>query len=489
MAFTAGTISNLCDQLAKEGAAEGSLNRPDANAISPDLHEVQVITSAKQHISAHEASFSDALVEVDQESREITQRIESLDASCSSHLGHDLVESAFRSSLATNENELVSTCAAEMGARAALNGFKVKHGIKEPARYPSDSLFHFSLLILFVALETAVNAFFYEGSSGLLGGAIVALSVAVVNMGIAAGLGAFFRYSNLPDTKSKLIGYSSLVVFFITGLFLNLIFATFRVQYQLVQQKAINDGLQEPSTIMMVDAFKLAVVDAFGVFQFNFPAIDFMSLILFFVGIGCSVIAFWKGYTFDDKHPGYGAMDRTHKAAETAFSQAKDRTFNQAEAAVRKLADEVENLRNQIVVEQRNVSALKAKAQSSHASLANATVAIQSELNLVIETYRAANRATRATTPPAYFSVMPNVVQHYDESRLNTVLAGIEETGLKAKSLADTRASVLGDRIVRIRQQINSLVENEFHKQIEAVRQRAEKSIAARGQLESPRHG
>jgi hypothetical protein len=489
MAFTAGTISKICDQLAKEGAAEGSHNRPDANAIAPDLHEVQATTSARQHISAQEALFSDVMVAVDQEAREITQRIESLDASCSSHLGHDLVESAFRSSLATNENELVSTCGAEMGARAALNGFKVKHSIKEPARYPSDGLFHFSLLILFVALETAVNAFFYEGSSGLLGGAIVALSVAVVNMGIAAGLGAFFRYSNLPDTKSKFIGYLSLFIFLLTGLFLNLIFATFRVQYQLVQQKAIIDGLQEPSTIMMVDAFKLAVVDAFGVFQFNFPAIDFMSLILFFVGIGCSVIAFWKGYTFDDKHPGYGAMDRTHKDAETAFSQSKERTFKQAEAAVRKLADEVENLRNQIVTEQRNVSALKAKAQSGHASLVNATGAIQSELNLVIETYRAANRATRATTPPAYFSVMPSVIQKYDEARLTTVLASIEETGLKAKMLADTRASVLSDRIVRIRQQINSLVENEFQKQIEAVRQRAEKSIATRGQLESPRHG
>lgn len=490
MAFTAGSISNLCDQLAKEGAAEGSVNRPDTNAVAPDLHEVQVITTARQSISAEEASFADALVEAERESREITQRIEALDVSCSSHLSHDLVESAFRSSLATNEHELVSSCASEMEARAALNGFKSRHGIKEPARYPSDRLFHFALLILFVALETGVNAFFYEGSSGLLGGAIVALSVSAVNMGIAAGLGAFFRYSNLPDTKSKLIGYGSLVAFVITGVVLNLIFATFRVQYQLVQQKAINDGLQEPSTIMMVEAFRRAVVDAFGVFQFNFPSIDFMSLVLFFVGLGCSVIAFWKGYTVDDKHPGYGDMDRAHKAAEAAFVQAKDRTFKEAEAAVRKLADEVENLRNQIVSEQRNVSALKAKAQSSQASLVSATAAIQSEVNLVIETYRAANRATRATTAPAYFSILPNVAPIDDgNARLRTVLSNIEETGLKAKTLADTRASVLGDRIVRIRQQINGLVENEFHKQIEAVRKRAETTIASRGQLGNTRHG
>jgi hypothetical protein len=261
------------------------------------------------------------------------------------------------------------------------------------------------------------------------------------------------------------------------------------VQYQLVQQKAVNDGLQEPSTTMMVDAFRNAVVDAFGVFLFNFPSIDFMSLVLFFVGLGCSVIAFWKGYAVDDKHPGYGDMDRAYKAAEDAFAQAKDRTFKEAEAAVRKLANEVENLRNQIVAEQRNVSALKAKAQSCHTSLVNAMTAIQSELNLAIETYRAANRATRATTAPAYFSVMPRVVLDDDGStRLTAVLSNIEESGSKAKTLADTRASVLGDRIVRIRQQINDLVEKEFHKQIEAVRKRAETNIASRGQIGGTRH-
>jgi hypothetical protein len=112
---------------------------------------------------------------------------------------------------------------------------------------------------------------------------------------------------------------------------------------------------------------------------------------------------------------------------------------------------------------------------------------IQGELDLVIETYRAANRATRATTAPAYFSATPSVLPNDDgNSRLQDILATIEETRLKAQALADTRASILGDRIVRIRQQINDLVEKEFHKQIEGVRQRAETNMASRGQLGTP---
>ena len=80
--------------------------------------------------------------------------------------------------------------------------------------------------------------------------------------------------------------------------------------------------------------------------------------------------------------------------------------------------------------------------------------------------------------------MLPNVIPEDDgNNRLRKVLSNIEETSLKAKTLADTRSSDLGDRIVRIRQQINDLVEKEFHKQIEAVRKRAETTIAARGQL------
>ena len=484
MTFTAGSISNLSVQLTKEGSAEGSVNRPDTSAIAPDLHEVQVITTARQFIAATQTGFLDEMVEVERESREITQRIASLDVSCNSHLSHDLVESAFRSSLSTNEHELVSTCASEMEMRAALNGFKARFGIKDPAHYPTDRLFHFSLLIMFVAVETGVNAFFYAGSSGLLGGAIIALSVSVVNMGIAAALGWFCRYFNLPGTKDKLIGYGSMIIFFITGIVLNLIFATFRVQYELVQIRALNEGLPEPTTMMMVDAFRNAVFDAFSVFLFNFPPIDFNSLILFFVGFGCSVLAFWKGYTADDKHPGYGNIDRAHKAAEAAFAEVKNRAFSESETAVRKCADETETLRNQIVTEQRNVSALKAKAQSAHSTLHSVMKTIQVELDLVIESYRAANRATRATTAPAYFSTLPSVLPNDDGNlRLHDNLEKIEATRLKAQALADTHASILGDRIVQIRQQINDLVEKEFQKQIEGVRQRAETSMASRGQL------
>jgi hypothetical protein len=483
MTFAAGSISGICKYMEKEGAAEGGSNRPDSNSAAPDLNEVKAITTAKQAVESAKADFSDSLVAAERQCSEIGQRIEALDASCHSHLGHDLVEGAFRSSLSKHDHSLISTCAAEMESRAALNAFRARNEIKDPAKYPDDRLFHFSLLILFVALETGVNAFFYEGSSGLLGGAFVALAVSVVNMGIATLLGALFRYSNLPAIKNKIVGYGALLGFVLAGFVLNLIFSTFRIQYQIVQIRVVEEGLPEPTTAMLVGALRNAVVDAFSVFQFNFPAIDFMSFTLFFVGFGCSVIAFWKGYTFDDKYPGHGDMDRNQKTAEMNFAEAKERAFEDAHAGVRQMADEVERLRSDILSEQRNASALKAQAKSAHATLVSTLAAIQGELSLVIEAYRAANRATRATSAPQYFSDLPCIVPTDDGSvRLAALAVCIEEAATKAKETADTHASTLGDRLQQIRQKINELVEQEFHKQMETVRVRAQNTISSRGQ-------
>lgn len=483
MSFTTGSIATFCKQMEKDGADEGGANRPDSAASSPDLNEVKAITSARQGLAEEDAALTNALVDAEKQGSEITQRIESLDAACSSNLGHNLVEGAFRSSLTKHDHGLVSACASEMESRAALNGFKSRNQIKDPAKYPPDRFFHFSLLILFVALETGVNAFFYEGSSGLLGGAFVALAVAVVNMGIATVLGALFRYVNLPQLKHKFIGYSSLLGFVLAGFVLNLIFSTFRIQYQIVQIKVVESGLDEPSTAMLVDALRVAVLDAFSVFQLHFPSIDFMSFTLFFVGFGCSVIAFWKGYTFDDKHPGHGEMDRHHKSAEKTFVDAKDRAFRDALDGVHHMADEVEQLRNNILAEQRNASALKAMVQGSHAKFLAAINTIQGELNLVIETYRAANRATRATSAPHYFSILPSIAPADDRSgRCGELISKADAVTARAKVLADTRATVLGERLLQIRQKIHQLVEQEFQNYLASVKTRAEAVIRSRGQ-------
>ena len=485
MGYTAGTISELRRQMEELGVKEGGFLRPDAASDSPDLNEIKVILQAKQFVEAEEAERTDSFVDAEKKISDIDQKIEAIEAACNSNLEHDLLEGAFRSTLSKEEHSLVAACAKELETRAALNSFKTRNQIAEPAHYPADQLFHFAFLIMFVAIETVVNAFFYQGSSGLLGGAVVALCVSVVNMSLAAGLGSMYRYVNLPATQDKVTGYLGIVAFIILAFVMNLIFSTFRVQYELLQQQVLQENLAEPTTAMLVAAFKTAVADAFSVFLLKFPDIDVMSFVLFFVGVICSCLAFWKGYTHDDKHPGYGEMDRRHKATDHAFNDAKNRAFEAAVAKVHQIADEVDELRASLISSQRNSHALKAQVQGAQSTFDGNVRKIQGELNLVIEAYRGANRATRSTPAPKYFDNLPNITPEVDNQRIEDLLQAIDELSKKSKSIADDKVTLLGNKLQQIRSRIHQLVQEEFQKYIETVKQSATASLRAQGQVQN----
>ncbi|MFM2084321.1 MAG: hypothetical protein RLY95_1139 [Pseudomonadota bacterium] len=490
MAYRAGSISGFHDQMFRDGTSEGQQNKPATDAQAPDINEIQVTSLANKFVATEEAGLTEVYVEVEKKIAEHLQQVEVLNADCISKLNNDLLEGVFRSSLADEEHSLVITCAKEMETRAALNGFKIRNLINEPAHYPEDLIFHFALLLAFVALETAVNAFFYQGSAGLIGGAVVALSVSVVNMGVAAFLGYMHRHKNLPEIKEKVIGYVSLGAFIVLALVLNLIFSTFRVQHELLQTQLVQDNIAEPTTAMLVAAFKTAVVDAFEVFLFKFPSIDIMSFVLFFVGTLCSLLAFWKGYTSSDKHPGYAQMDRVHKAALDAYANVKDKAFNLAKLRANSEVNGVENLRNSIIAAHRNCAAIKAQVQLAHASFSGALTTIQRELKVVIDTYRGANSAVRATAPPQYFKTTPALRPDNDGiSRFNALCIEIEDLSSKAKTLSENQTPLLGNKLNAIREKLNQLLQEEFQKHLDSIKDKATATLKPFGNAVGNPHG
>jgi len=484
MSFSAGTITELSKKMESLGVSEGGSNRPDAAAESPDLNEIKVIAQAKKHIELEESSRIDVFVEVEKKAYDIEQKIDTTHSTCNSLLENDLIQGAFHSALSKEEQNLIAACAKEMEARAALNSFKTRKQIQDPAHYPQDQLLHFSLLILFIAIETAVNSFFYQGATGLLGGAVVALSVSVVNMSIAASLGSMYRYVNLPETKEKITGYFGLILFILLAIVLNLIFSTFRVQYEILQTVVLQENLPEPTTAMLVTAFKTAVADAFRVFIFEFPDVDVMSFILFFIGFMCSIVAFWKGYTHDDKHPHYGKMDRIHKDAESQFKEAKSKAFDIAIETVHKISDEIEVSRDALISAQRNTGALKAQIQGAQASYEGNIRKIQSELELVIEAYRGANKATRATSAPQYFSEKPNVVPNKGMEKHDFLIEKINILSEKSKNISDEKVSLLNNKLNEVRSKINQLVQAEFQKFLSEIVEKATITLRANGQVQ-----
>lgn len=489
MSYKQGTIAELCKKMEHLGVTEGGSLKPSSDAESPDLHEVKVIRQAKQFIEAEESDRTDAFVDAEKKVGDIDQRIDVVEASCDSILGHDLLESAFQTALSKEEYGLINSCSRELEARSALNRFRTINQIHDPAHYPKDQLLHLSFLILFVVIETVFNAAFYEGASGLIGGAVVALSVSVANMCIAAGLGWTYRYANLPTAKDKATGYGGLIAFVVLALVLNLIFATFRVQYELLQAELLEKNLATATPVMLIHALKTAVGEAFRVFIFEFPEIDMNSLILFLVGIIFSCIAFWKGYTLDDKHPGYGAMDRRHKAAENEFREVKDRAFKEAVTKVHEVANEVEQLRSSLISAQKSSNALKAQIQSAQATFDGNVRKIQGELNLVIESYREANKATRTVPAPKYFDELPVVTPHDDTSRINALLAEVDALSKKSKTIADEKVAMLSEKLQAIQKKINTLIQEEFQKYLSYILEKSNESLRTQGHMNGQQLG
>jgi hypothetical protein len=130
----------------------------------------------------------------------------------------------------------------------------------------------------------------------------------VINMLLAVALGYSFRFKNLTALHPKTYGWAAFIVYVLSSIYLNAPFAAFRSEYQL---------LSDPTDpVQLRNAFSVATQAAFGVYEFRMPVGDLMSFLLFGIGFALSLIAFWKGYTIDDRYPGHGERDRRLKAAQ-----------------------------------------------------------------------------------------------------------------------------------------------------------------------------
>lgn len=470
--FTPGTIAGRVAELRKLGAREGGLSRPSQDSTAPDSNESEVISIAQSYVAAETTAYSDALAIATKRLADAELETETISADCRSAESTDLIESVFGSTLAKHQYKLIDKSAAELKSRAALQAFRYRNSIEDAARYPEDKLLHFAWLIVFVAIETAVNAFFYEGAAGLLGGAVVAFGVAAVNMGIALLFGIWFRYSHLPGLKNKLAGYSSLACFVLLAVAMNLIFSTFRVQYGLVEDTA--------NWLAVRQAFILAVKEAFGVFALQLPGIDFNSFILFFIGLGCSGIAFYKGYTIDDRYPGHGEADREHKVAALDLDSARELLRLDVQNELGRRIAQIEALKSRVIAHPREIFAIKVQAQHAQSGYVATTKIIQSELNLAIDAYRGSNRATATVRRPDYFDKPIDLLTGIDYvSELELLLKRIEDASGKAKALADTYTQQIGERVLASHKASQSLLANEFNKHLEEIDRAAQAKIAA----------
>jgi hypothetical protein len=466
----AGHIAAKLGDFRARAQKEASKNRPPPSASSLDQYEAELKSEAEGWMSAEQALFDMTLTESSRSATEASQKAIELRNSFDQLLRDDGTASSVEAELAGERQPLVKLTEDRLRLEAEISYFRQTNAIHEEARYPDSRIWHFGILAILAVIEVSVNAFFYENSEGLLGGVTVAAGVAVVNMVSALGLGYGFRYKNLAAVDRKAFGWMCFAVFALSAVFFNAIFAAFRSEYQLV--------LDPTDARQVAVAFQKAWPQALLIFRGEPHFQDHWSFILFGLGLLSSIVAFWKGYTLDDKYPGYGAKAREYKDA-VALENARHELVRQKvkemlhhkkaalQAAIHEPGTQVGMLARRI-----------ADLEHARGTLDNQTAAVRRDYSMVIEAYRQANLAIRSVAAPAYFSERAELSTRVDSSgaaRVNGELTNVQKS---LETLAGDYRDRLNDKLRELQTHTSEILNRVMGAYLQDVRSEAEDAIS-----------
>lgn len=434
-----GELTTLLDEYRTKGRTEAANHRPPSTASHPDQNETALRTQAERWLNDEQRLFDFQLTEARRAVVDLRQKGIELEARATQLKSDRSLLSAVEAEMAQERSALVTVTEARVRAEVDWRSFRQANNITEEASYPDSHYMHFAVVAVFALIETVVNAFFYENAQGLLGGFSVALGVAAVNMGGAMALGMGFRFKNLPAADKKAFGWLCFVLFVGLSLYCNALFAAFRAEYQT---------LQDPTDIAQVrQAFGAAALEAKRIFALNMQIADLMSFVLFGIGLLLSGLAFWKGYTFDDRYPGHGKKDRAVKTARRIELEKQD-------LLRQKLKDFLHRRRGEVHAALNEPTQLIGRAASQYASLSGAQAslraqaeAIQRDYRLVLDAYRQANAAVRGTPPPAYFSQFDDLSQRASTEAAVPVLDDLTKVQSELAALRDRIQPELSDKL------------------------------------------
>ncbi|AKU11323.1 transmembrane protein [Azoarcus sp. CIB] len=462
-------FSALVDEYQKKGIKEAQKHRPSKDATHPDQYEADLRAQAAKWMAAEQQIFGNGLTETSRIVMDTQQKLIELQAKVKQLVSDQSVRDTIDMDLAAERAGLVAATEARMRAEVDWKAFRAKNNIHEEARYPDSLIHHFGLVALCVVFETIVNAFFYENAQGLLGGAMVALAISILNMGGAMGLGYFFRNQNLVDFDKKIYGWLALLVFIAGAIYCNALFSAFRAEYQM---------LADPTDYLLVrEAFTRASGEAIKIYVFDMQIADISSFVLFGFGLLLSIVAFWKGYTLDDKHPGYGAKDRSLKERRTLELE------KQAELRV-KIRDFLQRQRTEVQAAVHEptqlvtrISTRSAELQQSVTKLHTQAQAIQRDYALVLGAYRQANLSIRANDAPAYFKHTEDLVSLVNSDAAPAILSDIEELQAEIAETRTRHEGPLNDKLKELAGNATNALGHTFDVFIAGVEEDAREAI------------
>lgn len=464
-----GQLAAKIQQYRSLGQNEAGSHRPPTDATHPDSNETGLRSEAEALVANEQSLFDLVVSEAHRSANDASSKLIDLRSDIEQALADNTMASQVEAELAGERKKLVDATVERIKAEVEWRAFRARNNITDLPNYPESQIWHWSIVIGLVFVETIVNAFFYQNANGWIGGFVVALSVAVVNMGSAVALGNSFRRKNLVQTDQQILGWLSLTIFIPLSIFCNALFASFRSVYQFID---------DPSDPMAVSAgFRDAWSEAVRIFILDYEFGDLSSFILFMLGIILSIYAFWKGYTSDDPFPGYSRRDKALKTAKRAEAKVQELVKQRVKDFLVSHRNRVQGLSAQtgalISTLSHRVSALK----SAESTLPSNVQAIQRDYGLVLDGYRQANLAIRGTAPPNYFNEVPNLIAGVTSDSATSAHEKLAATLRELEALQSQHRNSLNTKLTDLQHQMAQVMTKMYDEFLLGVSTDAEKRV------------
>jgi len=426
-------------EVERRGRDDGSHNRPPATATAPSGVESEV-TAHFEGIVDNAATSTRAMLDRLREQRrqlDVDSLIED-----ARHLPTKL-RKEIANLKARHKAHLKELRDREREQRANLEAFKNEHKLSRAARRKENPVTFVVIILLFVAVETALNAtFFAMGSEfGYLGGMIEAIVISGMNVGVAVLVGLWGApYVNHRAFSKKAWGCLSLLIWIAFVVGLNVFAGHYRSA--LVQ-----------SPLEAVTQAVVTIQDSF------FGIETTQGWLLCAIGVLASVAVLAKVYFSDDPYPGYSKVSLAYDRAKENWRNAQSDFV----AELKKLHDQIEDERKEAHVAMKRAAAKYERYVRDTEILLRRYEDYRKRARgwcaAVLDLYRAANIAVRQDPLPEYFRNAQGI--SFDHLSLAEDLAEdvteLREMKEKIKRFAEAEAGEL-------RQTLSGVYEKEIEK-------------------------
>jgi hypothetical protein len=465
-----GQLLEQIDQVKKQAISDAQKNEPKTSIASLSLREIDLQNQAEAWISKGHVRHQNEVVKsetlIDTESTAILNGAIALELKQLIENTRQSVEHACE----PFKNKLKDLKRNEIEREAEFNAFRMIHNLDRPALYPASKAASYITIASLIVLEALFNAYFYGVEAGLFIGLIIAFTLSACVTIFSAVLGHCSTNINYrTSSKRRAYGWTAIVVFVFSTFMVSKVCTIFRDQYIYcsttpVPTECVSNEQSTPSakaSFVEAHAIKKAIISTL-----NWPLAgltdlkQFSSLLILFWSLLVTGIAFWKGYRWSDPHPGYEQKDRDYQEARDAYRMLEERLRSDMlaipQGAVAKLSG-VEKSQHEIL---KKIISVSSRIDRSIVEYKQSAESIVANSKLLIKTYRETNSAVRTTPAPMHFA--SEITINVTNLSLDPRFTGENFDRLR-KALEGSIAK-LGDQIVQLREEANSITEETHRK-------------------------